>query len=443
MRYNEITLLMTRWRNDAFVKPLNYPKENKILHRLLSSAQAMLEVDTGVVLRELRQQPETNEITCHGDNLPLIWYSGCKLGLQLRDSLPQRDLAIWTRKMVRWVGEGIRPWLGAIWRIIDNFVDYSLDKDMLQETFQIVIKKQQEEPAITAGTVYRQLEKEIGERKAYDYNYKYYINAIYAGLEEFRQPTFVTEAIEKVLDDRVTFCPNCHRQYQYHHIEDARCVSCGTELILGNCYVCHNCKKYVGDEFLYCPYCGKKINRYPDIPEYLDTIEFALCKFTFGPEKEPSDTAAIYVNGESFMKIIREEELPSAKKYGEEGRAGDYHWMPVWKLFDELTEVQDINSEDYYEPMILDCCCGCYGCWPLHVKITETEEGIVTWSGFFNPFTSDPEMTKELWDYSGMRTYRFDKEQYRSELLKLWKWMQQNSKSTDVETSESGAGVFP
>ena len=121
----------------------------------------------------------------------------------------------------------------------------------------------------------------------------------------------------------------------------------------------------------------------------LDIIEFKLTQFTYGPDREPSNVAAIYVNGKSFIDIAEEGELPSATKNGEAGRAGNYVWTRVWELFDELTEVQDIDSNDYYEPRILDCGCGCFGCWPLHVKITETED-IVTWSGFYNPFKTDP-----------------------------------------------------
>ena len=164
----------------------------------------------------------------------------------------------------------------------------------------------------------------------------------------------------------------------------------------------------------------------------LDIIEFKLTQFTFGPDREPSNVAAIYVNGKSFIDIAEEGELPSATKNGEAGRAGNYVWTRVWELFDELTEVQDIDSDDYCEPRILDCGCGCFGCWPLHVKITETED-IVTWSGFYNPFKTDP-CYSDLWDYSGMRAYHFDKKQYRKELLKLYNWLDmETDKETDAQ----------
>ena len=38
----------------------------------------------------------------------------------------------------------------------------------------------------------------------------------------------------------------------------------------------------------------------------LDIIEFKLTQFTFGPDREPSNVAAIYVNGKSFIDIAEE-----------------------------------------------------------------------------------------------------------------------------------------
>ena len=170
-----------------------------------------------------------------------------------------------------------------------------------------------------------------------------------------------------------------------------------------------------------------------------DVIRFELTQFTYGPDREPSDAAAIYVNGRSFIDIVTEGELPSATECGEPGRAGDYVWMRAWELFDELTEVQDLDSEDYCEPRILDCVCGCCGCWPLHVKITETEDK-VTWSEFYNPFKTDP-CYSDLWDYSRMRAYHFDKQQYRKELVKLYLWLGLD-KGIEAEKKDS-ASVIP
>lgn len=416
-----------RLMQENFVKPLNYPEvrrwEGLLLSSKLKEKQIKKEITEDNTQEELSMEELFDDEASHNYHInKQLWYDLCELGWLHRDNGETRDIEIWTRGMARSLWGDYNPWLGAVWRILDNFTADEIDFSILEESFDIVTVLQRVEPGITAGTIFRKLDEQMADHeKAREY--RDYINAIFAGWEEFQKPTFVTQRIREILNAREKFCPKCNRRYE---ADAETCEHCRSRLEFGNRYVCLACKKYVGDEFAYCPYCGTKINRYPDILGNKDTIEFALQKFTFGPDREPSDTAAIYVNGESFRKIIWKAETQIAEEQG--SVAGGYAWLAVWELLDELTQEQDIDSEVYLEPKIFGCTCGYSDCNPLHVKISETED-TVTWSGFYNPFNSDPEMTKKPWDYSKIRAYHFDKKQYHAELEKLQKWYDERHKN--------------
>lgn len=406
---------------ESFIKPINYPElkrwEKPTLWNKLKSDQVTKEILVNNIQEELLRQELCGETDGYKSIQAQLWYSICELGWFFRDNGKTRDIDIWARKMVRTAGEDIVSWLGATWRILDNFTENEIVPSMLEETLELVATLQKDEPDITAGTIFRKLYEQIDAKNARDY--QDYIDAIFAGWDEFRKPTFVTQQIQNVFNAREKFCPKCCRKYEF---KSDVCKECGCKLEIGNRYVCFSCQKYIGDEFAYCPYCGTKTDRYPNIRKDMDTIELALQKFTFGADHEPSDTAAIYINGESFRDIIWREESKIAAEQGK--TASGYAWLDVGELLDELTEEQDISSEDYLEPKVLGCSCGYSDCEPLHVKITETED-TVTWSGFYNPFHSDPEMTDKPWDYSKIREFHFDKKQYYDEIAKLKKWYEE------------------
>ena len=291
-----------------------------------------------------------------------LWCSGCKLGRLQRNRQTTRDLAVWTKGMVRSAGVEIIPLLGGIWRMQDHFEPHTMSFQVMDEVFTIIASLQHADPEITAGTVFEKLDVEAKRAFAM----LDYINAIYAGWDEYKHPTFITRQIQEALAD--------NGQHRAAALSDA-----------------------------------------------VDRIEFSLEKFSYGPAREPSDVASIYINGTSVRLIIREAELPSAARNGTPNKAGGYAWLTVGELVEELTEDRDPADEYYVEPRIMDCGCGCSECWPLYVNITETEDRVI-WSGFYNSWTIDPEMAGIPWDYSGMREYRFDKKQYYDELEKLKDW---------------------
>lgn len=419
-----------RLMQENFVKPLNYPElkswERPILWNTLKEKQITKEIAEDNIKDELIMLDIDGKPDNHYYIEPQLWCNLCALGWIYRDNGKTRDIEIWTRKMVRSLWEDYIPWLGATWRILENFAEDEIDFYMLEESFELVSAMQRTDFNITAGTIFRKLDEQM-ENSEKTREYQDYIDAIFAGWEEFQQPTFVTTHIQDILNAREKFCPKCNRRYE---VDVETCERCDCKLEYGNRYVCFHCEKYVSDEFMYCPYCGTTIDRYPNKPMHIDTIEFALQKFTFGAVHEPSDTAAIYVNGESFRDIIWRAEYKIAREAGAKGRPRGYAWLYVWELLDELTQKQDVNSEDYLEPKVLGCGCGVSDCDPLHVKITETDD-IVTWSGFYNPFNSDPEMTKKPWEYSKIRAYHFDKKQYYAEIEKLQKWYNERYKDKE------------
>ncbi|MBQ3365317.1 MAG: hypothetical protein IJG43_01355 [Acidaminococcaceae bacterium] len=241
-----------------------------------------------------------------------IWCNGCVLGRLHRINENIRDVNAWAWAMVCSVGEEIVPFLGGIWRMLDHFESHAMSFQLTEEVFNIISSLQQINPKITAGTVFEQLY--VKSKKAYQM--LRYINAIYAGWEEYKHPTFITQQIKDALE-------------------------------------------------------AGEISS--DLPAGVDKIEFSLQKFSYGPACEPCDVASIFVNGRSFRMIIEEAELPSAARNGKPEEAGGYAWLTVGELLEELRELRDLNDENYIEPRIMDCGCGCSECWPLYVKIKETD----------------------------------------------------------------------
>ncbi len=248
----------------------------------------------------------------------------------------------------------------------DHFEPNTMSFQLTEEVFDIYSTLQHADPGITAQGVFHQMNVEwMKALKMVDYIY-----AVYAGWEEFKHPTFITKQIKSALEPTEQSGSTCN----------------DSSLIEG-----------------------------------VDKIDFSLQKFPYGMAFVPLDVASIFVNGKSFRDIIKQAELPSATRNGEQNKAGTYCWLTVSELVEELTEVRNLNDVNYIEPRIMDCGCGCDGCWPLHVKIVETEDR-VSWSGFYNPHKIDSDMTEIPWDYSGMREYRFDKKQYYDEIEKLKTW---------------------
>jgi len=423
---------------DYFVKPLNYPSDQQYEDTTLWTELKSDQVDEDVVVKILKDELKAQNVYGLTSVVPInadIWYRGCEVGRLCYHRYTKRDIDFWSRVMVRKAGEEIRPLLGGIWRILEHYFDYDRVYSHLKECLDYVASLQRSDPDITAYAVFKIMKEKIGDSEKV-LEYRHTIDAIYAGLDEVKKPTFITERIETVLNAREKFCPNCNRGYKD---EDDFCKLCGRKLEFGSRYVCLDCKRYVSDESTYCHYCGTKINRTPDLPEGVDVLELSLLKCTNGSNNEPVDVSTIYVNGRSFKDILVSEELKQANKTGERNLAKDYEWLPVSEMLCELTKDRPFDFEDGLEPKIL---CGADSNtdgWELRVRIQETENRII-WTGFFNPSRHDPKQTDKLWDYSGLGEFRFDKQQYNNEIEKMIKWLKdmRSSALSDEEDDDTG-----
>jgi hypothetical protein len=124
----------------------------------------------------------------------------------------------------------------------------------------------------------------------------------------------------------------------------------------------------------------------------------------------------IRVDGRLLSDIIKQIELPMATAEGSPSIAGGYASIPL-----------PSHPEDYYlgkheqcwgqngsKSLLLDCSCGCPGCWPLLCSI-ELKDGVVTWKDFEQPHRGMTPGSRH-WEYSGFEGFVFDESQYRNAL---------------------------
>lgn len=141
----------------------------------------------------------------------------------------------------------------------------------------------------------------------------------------------------------------------------------------------------------------------------MDKISFKYKRVKYDIENEPVMTCQIYINNKSLIDLVKEVEMPLANITGEESIAGNYAPLTLEDLYDEVN-VKDNVVDGLKQSTVLGCTCGCVECWPLYVKI-EQSENYVIWSGFRNPH--------RFWNYSSFGPFVFDKKQYKYELKKL------------------------
>jgi hypothetical protein len=113
------------------------------------------------------------------------------------------------------------------------------------------------------------------------------------------------------------------------------------------------------------------------------------------------DLIEYYINGRSFLDMVREVELPFAENESHPDIAGDYAGLSpngIWRL---LNEKGFWNGKE-----TLFVCRECLSemCWGFYAKITITNE-TVTWSEFEN-------IARDEWKYDKLGVIIFDKSQY-------------------------------
>lgn len=151
----------------------------------------------------------------------------------------------------------------------------------------------------------------------------------------------------------------------------------------------------------------------------LDTLKLKLTKCEFGFKAGPSTVVSIFINDKNLIDIVREIELPYATKEGCPQIAGAYSGLYAFNLWDEMIKIRKPNVE--FPPEVLDCTCGCQGCWPLSLKIKEKND-VIVWSDFENVYRTNLTNPDHNWDYSKLGPFTFDKEQYETEMQKLRQW---------------------
>ena len=138
----------------------------------------------------------------------------------------------------------------------------------------------------------------------------------------------------------------------------------------------------------------------------MERIEFRTVRQSFG-EGTVLPAVVPHLSGVPLTDLLREVELPFARRQGSPGLAGSYHGLLEdavrWPARHYLGE--PVLSASEGDTVLLGCGCGEWSCWPFSALVT-VEEDTVTWSGYRHGFRD--------WDYRELRDFTFDRAQYES-----------------------------
>ncbi|MFN0195895.1 MAG: hypothetical protein ACKVT0_04075 [Planctomycetaceae bacterium] len=122
--------------------------------------------------------------------------------------------------------------------------------------------------------------------------------------------------------------------------------------------------------------------------------------------------AILRIDGRELLDIVRDVEAPITAKAGEADLAGKYHYLSVRDVLHPSRQLlgEPIRPLLEYDGKvsILECECGCEGCWPLimHVDVTETQ---VIWQDFH-------QVHRDNWEYPNDFRFVFDRSQIEAAL---------------------------
>jgi hypothetical protein len=114
----------------------------------------------------------------------------------------------------------------------------------------------------------------------------------------------------------------------------------------------------------------------------------------------------IRVDDRNLLEYVRDTERPFATAEGHPNLAGQYEALPASMALEHLATKGNAKVSLY------DCECGCYGCWPLLVRISAAG-GIVTWSEFEQPHRG-VNSGASWWRYDRLGPFQFDRSQYEA-----------------------------
>ncbi|HJZ58722.1 MAG TPA: hypothetical protein VKE74_27515 [Gemmataceae bacterium] len=123
--------------------------------------------------------------------------------------------------------------------------------------------------------------------------------------------------------------------------------------------------------------------------------------------------ALIRIDGVPLIDLVREIETPTATEAGQPDLAGKYGYLNAADMVYPSRHLlgQAAHSLLKYgdKVSVLECECGCEGCWPLLVRITVTNDAVI-WSDFQQPH-------RDNWFYPEDLRWVFDRRQYERALV--------------------------
>ena len=127
----------------------------------------------------------------------------------------------------------------------------------------------------------------------------------------------------------------------------------------------------------------------------------------------------LFIDGRDLIDRLREYELPLAIHEGAASVAGKYAGLcAAHTSRKRFLGCCDLDyGADGEKVSLLECQCGCEGCWPLACRITVSET-TVRWSDFEQPHRRK-DSPAGWWDYSGFGPFEFERGPYEAELMKI------------------------
>lgn len=122
----------------------------------------------------------------------------------------------------------------------------------------------------------------------------------------------------------------------------------------------------------------------------------------------------ILIDGASFRELVREVELPFAKKAGSPSLAGRYVWLRPYRWAVDHLSTADLADGCGKRRIFLQCDCEILGCWPLHGDIS-LQDGMVVWNGFEN-YHRGPGSAAGHWRHDRLGPFVFALDQYQAQV---------------------------
>lgn len=139
----------------------------------------------------------------------------------------------------------------------------------------------------------------------------------------------------------------------------------------------------------------------------------------------------VYIDGIDLVEIMEKLEEPIVKAAGESHLAGSYKEnffyskISLKNLFSQLLGFEEPDWDHQMEKhSVLECSCGCEGCWPLICRI-EHQTYTTTWADFETGHRRYIDFLEQghpenWWDYSGVDGFVFSRAQYYQAVKDLY-----------------------